>query len=241
MADLHGQALVTTLANSDRIAAGVPNQLGAKNIEYQALLTQIEGSIDVPTPDTSTTISPFPTDGVVNCAGNSIVYLPLTADSTIANITNVSPTGTMIVATGGFKLLFTLSLAVQTSVAGSSNYADPSIFVRKTTALNYAAIYLNSPMFKSGRQLDSLPSNTIDMGENVGETKSFTVTGTQDIAITNPTLGASFTLLLTGGTLATVSGQTPKGDSYDPSVTNIVTVHCYNDVTPKYLIVNTIE
>lgn len=43
--DLHGQPLVTTLANSDRIAAGVPGQVGAKNILYEDLEQQILDAI----------------------------------------------------------------------------------------------------------------------------------------------------------------------------------------------------
>lgn len=45
MADLHGQELVNRLNNTDRIAAGIPGQEGAKNIRYQELRDQISRDI----------------------------------------------------------------------------------------------------------------------------------------------------------------------------------------------------
>lgn len=85
--DLHSQPLVTTLANSDRIAAGVPGQVGAKNQLFGDLLNQIKSWLDIAYMAIFTKVNSYP-------------EIPETPENKV--LSDSGDWVTMATATGGF-------------------------------------------------------------------------------------------------------------------------------------------
>lgn len=85
--DLHSQPLVTTLANSDRIAAGVPGQVGAKNQLFGDLLNQIKSWLDIAYMAFFTKVNSYP-------------EIPETPENKV--LSDSGDWVTMATATGGF-------------------------------------------------------------------------------------------------------------------------------------------
>ena len=78
MADLFNQTQVSTLSNSDRVAAGRPGQTGCKNIKYEDLFAQL--SQEVGSDRTQQLVG---TSQTLNCAESPNAKSTLTGDTTI--------------------------------------------------------------------------------------------------------------------------------------------------------------
>ncbi len=83
-----------------------------------------------------------------------------------------------------------------------------------------------------------LSATSVNITAEEGNILSRTVTGTENITITNPKPNGIFTILATGGTGLTVNSQTLRGDPYDPSKTNIVDVRCVRTSPALYEVIN---
>lgn len=84
----------------------------------------------------------------------------------------------------------------------------------------------------------ALAATTVDMTANNRTIFSRTVTGTENITITNPVAGGTFTIIATGGTAITVNSQTPEGDTYVPGSDNVIDVRCVRTSPVKYIVTN---
>lgn len=113
-----------------------------------------------------------------------------------------------------------------------------SISVLKSESENFTLAEKNKLAGIAVSEEKVLSGTSVNMTSEEGNILSRTVSGTENITITNPKPNGIFTILATGGTELTVNSQTPIGDAYDPSLTNIVDVRCVRTSPALYEIIN---
>lgn len=100
-----------------------------------------------------------------------------------------------------------------------------------------------------GTKLDAIPESeektlattSVDMTAENGNILSRTVSGSENITITNPIPNGVFTIIATGGTALTINSQALVGDAYSPDDTNVIDVRCWRTFPwGEYEIINAV-
>lgn len=204
---------------------------GSNNLAY-AQRIWVQNNTDART--SSVSDATFETDRIVDTSLGRRINIALTADRQMASVVaNDNPT--LLVVSGDFQLT-PPELVPPENIRGNTNYNNPVIMVYATDSGTFLD-YINDPAgFTRESALSSL---TVDMGAQSNNILTRTVTGTENVTITNPMLNGIFTIRATGGTALTVNSQTPVGDAYTPGSQNVIDVRCVR-VTPSalYSVVN---